>query len=546
MSRMGVRFFNCHASVKKLLAPCAAIALAVGMSCGNAVADPAVTASPSPEPSASLPPDVAQLKAKVDAAAGKRPETERVLSTIAENGRTKTRAAVRMGKNSRFTFEDGPFFTVYGTYDGQAWHQNANGMTVLDQPRPGVEANERRTFEVRHVTSPIVADVIVDVNRKGDGTKTYVDPATSRVVRVEHIAPTETTVTTYDDFRTTAGHVRAWHEHSSDGHAENDSDERIVSITTSGVLPADVAIAPPRRSLVSFPAGMTSLKLPAKLDSDQKFIVRVQVGSRGLDFILDTGASGIVMDEDVARSLGLKFYGVGSDASNAGRYIENEAIVPEMNVGQLAMKDVAVRIIPSLNFASPNEPVKVVGLLGFDFIASLALSLDYERGSVSAIDYDAFKAPADPRTVVLPIRVGNQGPETDVSIDGHLGERFEIDTGGVGGILITDLFTRRYPGLTSGFRSGGGNVYLSGVGGQFATTAYIVPSLRMGTTTFKDFTALVIGSDRLYTFGGFDGVIGPEILQYFTVTTDYLDSTIYLEPNGLGKRSMKTASSSSR
>ena len=482
-----------------------------------------------------------QLNAKVDLAAGKRPDGERVVSTIVENGRTKTRTVVRLGKNVRSTFEDGPFLVAHGTFDGQAWHQNENGMTVLDQPRPGGEASERRTVAVRHVTAPLVADVIVDVNAKGDGTKTYVDPATSRIVRLETITPTETTVTTYDDFRATAGYVRAWHEHSSDGHAENDSDERIVSIATSGIAPGDVAIAQPRRELVAFPAGITSLKLPAQLDNDSKFIVRVQVGSRGLDFILDTGASGIVVDEDVARSLGLKFYSMGSDASNAGRYNESMAIVPHMNVGQLSMKDVAVDIVPSLNFASPDAPVKVVGLLGFDFIASLALSLDYEGGTVRAVDYDAFKAPTDPLTIDLPIRVGGQGPETDVWIDGHVGERFEIDTGGVGGVIITDVFTRRYPGVTRGFSNTGRQIYLSGVGGQFATSVYRVPNLRLGTTTFTDFTALVIGSDRLYTFGGFDGVIGPELLQYFTLTTDYLDSTIYLEPNGLGKRSLKKA-----
>ncbi len=68
MSRMGVLILFCYARVKTLLAPCAALAFVLGMTCVAALADPAAGASPSPEPSASFPPDVAQLKAKVEAA----------------------------------------------------------------------------------------------------------------------------------------------------------------------------------------------------------------------------------------------------------------------------------------------------------------------------------------------------------------------------------------------------------------------------------------------------------------------------------------------
>jgi len=541
MSQQGVVFSVVRALAKACLTPLFATLLALCAVCPAARAEPAAAAG-SPEASPSPPPEVAQLRAKIELAEGQRLPSERIVTAVVENGRTKMRTSVRSGTNVRDTLEDGPFVTAYGTFEGQRWHQNANGMTVLDQPRHGGEANERRTLALRHVTAPLVADVIADVDPKGDGTKTYVDPATSRIVRVEVVTPTETTVKTYDDFRNTAGRTQAWHQHSADGQPDDERDERVVSIATAGISAADVAIAPPRRALVAFPSGVTTARLPVQLDGNQQFIVRVTVGSRGLDFLLDTGASRIVLDRDVATSLGLKLYANGSNASNAGRYAQSVALVPEMHVGPLAMKNVAVSVVPSLQFASPNAPVRVVGLLGFDFIASLALSFDYEGAAVTAVDYDSFKAPSDPMTVALPIRVGDQGPETDVSIDGRLGERFKIDTGGAGGVMITDVFTRRYPGITRGFRSRGGQIRLTGVGGDFAATLYTEPNLRLGPTTFENFSALVIGSDRLYAGGGFDGVIGPEILQYFTMTTDYADSTLYLTPNKLGRKSMKSGS----
>ena len=491
-------------------------------------------ASPSPEPSASVPPDVAQLRAKIDAARGKRPVNERIVEVFDEDGRASTRTTIREGDDERVREVDGPFVTESGTFGGQNWHQNENGLTVLDQPRHGGEAEEKRTLTLRHITSPIVADVIADLDPKGDGTKTYVDPATSRIVRIDRIRPNETYVTMYDDFRREDGYERAWHEHTSDGLKIDEEDVRVVSVETAKIAPDEVAIAPPRRALVVFPVGTHTVQLPARLDSDDHWIVRIQVGSRGLDFILDTGASGIVMDEGVAKSLGLMLYSEGSSSANAGRYAESSAIVPQMNVGPLKMSDVAVTVIPDVRWDDPESHSTAVGLLGFDFIASMALALDYEHGTVTATDYDTFAAPNDPATITIPIRVGGQGPETDVWLDGRLGERFEIDTGGVGGVLITDLFTRRYPGITRSFEPSGNSIELSGVGGEFSADVYAVPDMRIGNTTFKKFSAIVIGSDRVYADGGFDGIIGPELLRYFTVTTDYADSAVYLQPNKLG------------
>jgi len=492
-------------------------------------------ASPSPEPSASVPPDVAQLRAKIDAARGKRPVNERVVEVFDEDGRASTRTTIHEGDDERIREVDGPFVTESGTFGGQNWHQNENGLTVLDQPRHGGEAEEKRTLTLSHITSPIVADVIADLDPKGVGTKTYVDPATSRIVRFDRIEPNETYVTTYDDFRREDGYERAWHEHTSDHIKVDEEDVRVVSVETANITPAEVAIAPPQRALVVFPVGTHTVQLPVHLDSQNHWIVRVQIGTRGMDFILDTGAnSGIVMDEGVARSLGLTLYTEGSNSANAGRYVESAAIVPHMNVGPLTMTDVAVTVVPSLRMDDPDSHSSAVGLLGFDFIASEALALDYEHGTVTATDYDTFAAPTDPGTITIPIRVGGQGPETDVWLDGRLGERFEIDTGGVGGVLITDLFTRRYPGITRSFEPTGNSIELSGVGGDFSADVYAVPDMRIGNTTFKRFPAIVIGSDRVYADDGFDGIIGPELLRYFTVTTDYADSAVYLLPNKLG------------
>ncbi len=484
------------------------------------------------------PPEVAALRAKIAAATGKRPPRERVRSTIREFGREVSVTTIRDGENERTNFGDGPLSSAQGTFEGQDWHQNANGLTVVDEARPGREPFERSVPRVERVAAPVVADVIVDVDAKGDGSRTFVDPATSHVVREEKMTRTGTSVTTYDDFRTTDGFTRAWHEHTVDTAAGEESDTRITSVETSGIVPADVAMAQPRRALVEFPKGTPQVVLPVMLDSDHKFIVHVMFGTRGADFILDSGSSGIAVDADFAKSLGLSVVDEGMNAGAAGAFHQGTVVIPNMDVGALKMRDVAAFTTSSLAFANRDAPVRIVGLLGFDFIASLALKLDYEHATVTATHYDAFVAPAPGEAIPVPLRLGDQEPETDVAVDGQVGESFLLDTGGSGGVLINDLFARRHPGVTRGFL-GGRPLRLVGVGGETTATEYEVPKIRIGSAVFSNFSAIVVDSDRAYA--GFDGIIGPDILQLFTVTTDFADSMIYLQKNDAGRRAAAAA-----
>ena len=99
-----------------------------------------------------------------------------------------------------------------------------------------------------------------------------------------------------------------------------------------------------RRRWSTFPAGVKTVTLPSKFGR-QHVVVRIMVGTRGLDFLLDSGASGITIDTDVARQLGLPAYGQQS-AVTAQRYTTARTIVPEMHIGDLVMRDVAVQIVP--------------------------------------------------------------------------------------------------------------------------------------------------------------------------------------------------------
>jgi hypothetical protein len=309
------------------------------------------------------------IRAKVKLAMGTRPTNETVTTSIDRHGLTGTEVRERSGNDYRVDTTIGPIHTAEGSDAGVFWQQNPNGETVVTQGESDGEepVDEEVHASVTHVSTPSDLYVVSRLNALGRGTKQYYDPATWHEVRFDRISATETTTTLYSDFRTVAGYTRAWHRTVADGHPENDASYTITADDVAPIPAAALAVPPDRRTLVEFPTGVTTVKLPAQYDRlDSKFIVRLVVGGRGLDFILDSGAAGIAIDRDVARSMGLGEFGAYSNAVNAGRYVETTAIVPNISIGDIKMHDVVVTTTPQLG--GDRDGFKVVGLLGFDFL----------------------------------------------------------------------------------------------------------------------------------------------------------------------------------
>src|SRR5271156_370254 len=477
-------------------------------------------------------PDLATIRANVARAEGTKPVNERLETIVVSNGVKADAVELRDGADEREDSTLGPFSFARGVYGGQHWFRNENGETAYVQPDPGKAKPDALTTTVKHVATPLDAYVIAELNADGYGTKEYIDPVTWRLVRRDYVTASETTTIQYDDFRTTAGYTRACHWTSRDGLRVDDADSNIVSDTVGEVKKSDLAIPPSLRNLVEFPAGKSTVALPVRLE-DGAFIVRVNVGSRGLDFLLDTGASGITIDEDVAEQLGLQLYAPRSSAASAGRYIAHRAIVPEMRVGDLDMHDVAVFTTPELRQEVPGE-YKIVGLLGFDFIGSVSLKLDYEAGTATAYDPSTFTPPTDPGTDLLDVRFSDGAPMTDVIVNGARAERFTVDTGDQGGLVLFEYFLRRYPEALKGSQVIGDNAVAYGVGGTVDIAPYRLAKVQLGQIVFANFRAWVPA--KLGPYGGNeDGLVGTDFLRFFTLYIDYATSAIYLVPNKLGR-----------
>jgi predicted aspartyl protease len=459
----------------------------------------------------------------------------RTIVTVRSNGVTVSEREIVRGDDWRTISSAGPFHEEAGQIKNQDWHQNANGQTVNDEPDPGNAKADPTTTTVTRTRTPLDAYVVAKLNVRGWGTRRFVDPQTWRTLRLETITGNGSIVTDYTDFRLDGGRLFAHHWSTRNESARTTSETTVTAYDATPVKDDEIAEPVSRRSLITFPAGVTSSELPVKFGRDHVF-VRVTINGRGLDFMLDSGADGITIDNGIAHELGLTLYGPQSSVA-AQRYGTARSIIPEMKVGNLVMRDVAVALVPD-TFREQND-IRTVGLLGFDFLAELGLTIDYEHKRVVAVHEPQYQPPTGKNVIPLDVRIGEGSPYLDVLINGALSERFLIDTGGAGALMIFDAFARKHPEALKDKGGGGDARYMSfsGIGGQIDTQPYQLASVRIGSLNFVDFVGYLVTAKHSYA-GDVDGIIGVDFLRLFDVGLDYASSRVYLVPNAQGRRAM--------
>jgi hypothetical protein len=483
--------------------------------------------------------------------------------SISGGGLASTTRTVWSGKDYKTVDRRGPFVEEDGRIGGVRWEQNANGILVImggvhqedehfegamEAARAGAPGDAVKLLG--EVTTPVAA-YVVEVRPAGDPpTWLFFDKTSGLLVRREAVFDGVRTTTTYRDFRTIDGATVAGTVTDTNGDTTSDETSTLTSLQMNvPVPPSQLNLPASKTDLVQFPAGVSSVQLPVNmplsggtpilLDRDYEasssafrshIVVRVVINGRGLDFALDSGASGILIDKDVASELGLKRYG------NSGQMLEGEAdrsrvIVPEMHIGDLVMKNVAAFSVPFGMRTADTE--KVVGLLGFDFIASVGLKVDWDKREVTAFPLGTLPTPAT--AITIPLRLDDLVPDVSVSVGDAVGEHFILDTGAAIAVVFPD-FANAHPaelrdqGMGRMIQIFVPYVYLGVVGG--AAKAYPVQVKRfVFGVPFDEFLIDVVDPESHFGGQDMDGLIGYPFLRYFNLYFDYQNSRILLEPN---------------
>jgi predicted aspartyl protease len=469
--------------------------------------------------------------------------TLRLTYVFHDGGLDGTEREVWRGDDYRVDVTTGPFLTAEGRYKDQLWETNENGYTLLKR---GI--HKRAEANVRALEKPdpgdevkllgrlrAPADVYVVRVAPADGReeRRFYDATSFYLVRRETAYLGKLVVATYDDYRTQNGVALPFRVTLSDGHPENDKVWTITNLQIgTPVLEGELTIPGSRRLPVVMPAGVDSVRLPARIDPWGRIIVRLLVNGRGLDFQLDSGASGIVFNKDVVRELNLKRYGRWS-STVAGTFVGGFAVVPKIEIGTITMSDVVVQALP---FSFENdERTRVVGLLGYDFIAGCVVKIDYDHGTVDAIRSESFQPPAN--ALVLDAVLDDGVPMIEMRVNDARGERFILDTG-ADDVVVFSGFAAKHPAavddhspkkvLSRSFNV----VFASGVGGKLSIRPVLLEKMHLGQVMFPDWLAFVMTSDQ-EAFEGedADGLVGAWALRVFDVYLDYASSRVALVPN---------------
>ncbi|MDQ6781252.1 MAG: retroviral-like aspartic protease family protein [Candidatus Eremiobacteraeota bacterium] len=510
------------------------------------------------------------------------------FSTRVEKGRVTawglkgTFSVVESGQDYKVNTDLDAIAWERGRTIGQLWRRNENGLVIALHDEARAEADTRSVDDYTHygssqmrllgeVAGPPAAYVVEATTEYGSPKWFFFDKGNALLVRVEVPHNTSRNTYTYDDFRRTGSFQNAWHEHVTDGIKDNDWDFVTTSLKYNGpVTPADTAMPDSNASLLQFPAGSNVVQLPSKVTDakghtkiisvensghditangdmstsvavytagDAKVLVQLTVGGRGYDFFLDSGASGIFMDSDLAQKLGLKSFGP-VQRTPFGSWAPGYAVIPKLSAGAVSMNNVIVHTLPGWH---DNSKVgsDVVGLVGFDFLANAVLSIDYEKGVVTAVNPFFFVPPAE--AYALPVTLDEGVPSIAVQIGQTASHHFILDTGS-NDSWLSKSFALAHPTdvKDQGRGVNADRIWLPWIqfetvrGGTFTARATEVKNLTVSGVSLDDWLMLMDQTDA-FELNNDDGLIGYDFLKFFTVYLDYPHSQVFLLPNNTAK-----------
>lgn len=334
----------------------------------------------------------------------------------------------------------------------------------------------------------------------------YVDQTSGLITREVMREGSRVNTIVFDDFRPIAGTQRPYHWRVTGAGGP------------LGVSLDDLEFAPIAPAALEIPLSYTNLAALSQAQSvplpahfgEGDIILRTVVNGRGFDFLLDSGTTQIILDDGVAKRLGIR--------STLGH-----ALVKELTVGSARLENASVLTVPLGGFG-------VQGILGYDFFAGHVVHIDYRHERVELIDRSGFSAPAMARA--LDAWYGEGLPLIAVPFGDTVGQRFALDTGSPDLLLLQYLNDRDGIGFGSiGIGTPSGHRVLSFLEGSVAVQHAILPSIRIGRVTVRDIPAFIeqVNAGDMIEIP-LDGIIGSRILSLFEWWFDYDGGRLWFQP----------------
>jgi predicted aspartyl protease len=258
---------------------------------------------------------------------------------------------------------------------------------------------------------------------------------------------------------------------------------------------------------------------PFELRKDMIFVPVRLNGSKPLSFVLDTGSTRMLVDRTLANTLDLRRTGQGSvQGAGAGRIpIE---FVQNVDIGLPGLESTGYEFSTAdLQPLQANLGVKVDGILGYELLSRLVVTIDYEARTLTLTLPKAFHPARSTQSLPIEFRGKWAFVRGELVLPGPVTvqDTFMIDSGS--GDAVDHPIVMKLQSRTP-TQSGVG----LGTSVQGATAQ--ATSFRLGRYTLQDRTVSCCGATDETS-----KLIGNEVLKFFTITFDYPSARILIAPN---------------
>ena len=293
--------------------------------------------------------------------------------------------------------------------------------------------------------------------------------------------------------------------------------------------PSRTATGPSHRATVRIEGG-GHLRIPFELQNGLVWMRGVVGRSDSVWIAVDTGAAASVMDDGLAKSLGLEQH--GRHESHGAGGMQPSAMVSDVTIriGDLSIhrEEIATIDFGAIS-AQAAHPLQVV--VGHELFEACVVRFDYPAGVMDV--WDAEHAPRDLAGTVLPLTFEHNHPyiEGELKLPGRppLRGRFVIDTGSAAGVIVPNELVAR-DSLALAFPRTL-EVVARGVGGEIRSRVARAESFTLGKLRFDKPVVFLQGETRgRISAPGTIGNFGGQLASRCRVTFDYRRKRVAFEP----------------
>ena len=236
--------------------------------------------------------------------------------------------------------------------------------------------------------------------------------------------------------------------------------------------------------------------------------LEVNVGSKNVDFIFDTGASISVIQESQAIELGLNILNINIDAiAVTGKKIKSKlAVAKEIKMNNLTVQNVVFLVFKDEDLSFPSADYYIKGIIGYPVIHAMEeihLTKNNELFIPKKLaHYPNMNLAIDERTPIVEVIYKNDSLS------------FSLDTGASSTLLYTSFYKKYEKSIRSKYTLQ--SMKLGGAGGNADTKGYYIDSLSLNIGNKSAILNNVrLNPTKITGEGRLDGNLGQDFIKQF-------------------------------